>query len=215
MVSLRDELLGQVARWEFGFLDFGSSHGGSLKYCEEHFGKGPGLGIDFDAEKVCRARKAGYNVLQADITELQLPEDCVSFVSMLDFLEHLLSVEMTKKILKVAAAAARDFIFIRHPSFENIEYLKGLGLKLSWTDWHGHKNPLTMKDFADIFQELGLEHYTIQRGELITDSQYRQIVPLSAPTDTIYYDRDEHGDKPRITFQRPIPRHYDITVHLS
>jgi SAM-dependent methyltransferase len=101
----------------FDFLDFGSGVGGSLEYCERRFG-GIGLGIDTAKNKVKIAQGQGKNVCLGDI--LALPgEKAVSFVSMMDFLEHLPSEAVALAMIKKACALASDFVFFAHPSFED------------------------------------------------------------------------------------------------
>ncbi len=199
---------------KFSFLDLGCSNGDSIQYCENIFKYGNGLGVDIALDKIIKARKKGYNVIKADITSEQFPEKSVSFISMMDFLEHLKNKSETKKILNSAGKVTRDFIFIRHPSFEDIEYLKAFNLKLDWTDWHGQPNMLLMEDFRIIFQELGWDEYIIIPKKLILNSKHNAIIPFDSPTDTIRYNRTL-GVKKEIKFDKAVWSQFDIFIKIN
>ena len=137
------------------FVDFGSGIGGSIDYCEKRFG-GIGLGIDNDEHKVATARGLGKNVCLGDI--LAIPgEKVVSYVSMMDFLEHLPSEAVAAEMIKKACALASDFIFIAHPSFEDERYLRSLGLKQYWQDWRGHPTHLMLSEIVLALRHNGVE----------------------------------------------------------
>lgn len=213
-ISLEDARL-SLSAGEFAFVDAGCSSGGSLTYCERVFRKGPGIGFDISPDKIARASEAGHVVCQADLATVELPSRSVHFVSLLDFLEHLPDFARAREMLANMARVARDFLFIRHPSFEDIDYLKTLGLKLDWTDWHGHPNMMTVADFFRLMRELELAAPTIIAQKPIADSSHPSIVPLSAPRDTVGYDPALHGPKPEIRFDRPIYTQFDIFVRLD
>ena len=204
----------RLARQEYGFLDLGCGDGGSLTYCEEVFGRGPGLGIDNSEAKVREARERGLPVVLEDVRSVDIPVGCVSFCSMMDFLEHV-PPESTASILAGAAKAARDFLFIRHPSFEDIEYLKDRGLKFDWTDWSGHRNMMTQVNLTSTIEALGYPQYVVVPRKQILDTTHQSVVPMSAPTDTVGYDEATHGDKPFTVFNRPIWQQFDIVVRLD
>ncbi|MDP6959743.1 MAG: class I SAM-dependent methyltransferase, partial [Planctomycetota bacterium] len=115
------DLLSKLVQGKFGFIDGGCGSGGSLEYCEKTFGRGPGIGFDSSSQKIDLAQASGYTVYKADMASVSLPNKCVSFVSFLDVLEHLPDIQTAEKILKNMGTVARDFIFIRHPSFEDME----------------------------------------------------------------------------------------------
>lgn len=124
---------------DYDFLDLGSKKGGSIDYCVKRYSKNrlqrvKGLGIDLNPEHVKEARNAGFDVLEQDILKLDIKHK-FKFVSALDFLEHLPNIAEAEKIVNKMTELATDFLFIRHPSFEDIEYLKSLNLKITWSDW--------------------------------------------------------------------------------
>src|SRR4051794_2951081 len=129
--------LGDVQWPDYGFLDFGASSGGSIDFCEKRFQRGRGLGVDIDPAKVEAAAARGLDVVEADATSLEL-DDAVSFVSMMDFCEHLPGLDVVEAIIASAARAARDFVYIHHPSFEAEHYLVTKGVRQYWHDWTGH-----------------------------------------------------------------------------
>ena len=205
----------QMVRGKFGFIDGGCGSGGSLEYCEKVFGRGPGIGFDLSSQKIELAQAAGYAVYQADMASVSLPKNCVSFVSFLDVLEHLPDIQTAEKIIKNMGTVAKDFIFIRHPSFEDVEYLKGYGLKIDWTDWQGHPNPMLLSDFDSMFRRLGFPSPAVFAQSPIKDSNHPAIVPLDAPTDTIRFDREKHGPKAVMEFNRKVYSQFDIFVCLN
>jgi len=213
-ISLEDARK-RLSAGEFAFVDAGCSAGGSLAFCERVFRKGRGIGFDISPDKIARAGEAGHVVCQADLATVDLPSRSVHFVSLLDFLEHLPQLALARDILANMARVARDFLFIRHPNFEDLEYLKTLGLKLDWTDWHGHPNMMTLADFEQLTRELGLPAPTIIAQKPIGDSSHPSIVPLSAPRDTVGYDPALHGPKPTIRFDRPVYSQFDLFVRLD
>lgn len=199
----------------FAFVDAGCSSGGSLDYCARTFGQGRGVGFDLSPSKIAAARAAGHEAYQADLREVELPAKSVHFVSLLDFLEHLPDLETTRVILERLARVARDFLFIRHPSFEDVEYLRSLGLKLDWTDWRGHRNMMRLRDFESLCRELGWPAPTILAQKPILDSDHPSILPLSAPLDSVGYDASKHGPKPKLRFERPIHTQFDIFIRVN
>lgn len=150
-----EQALKKLENGDYGFVDAGCSRGGSIKFCEELFQKGKGLGIDLDPKKLDEAMAAGFDVVNTDLLTTPFPEKSVSFASMMDFLEHLPNQEIAEKILLQMARISKDFLFICHPNFDDIAYLKKFGFKLSWTDWKGHPNMMTIQDFKKLFKKLG------------------------------------------------------------
>lgn len=205
----------RLAAGDFAFIDGGCGTGGSLEFCEAVFGKGRGVGFDSSPAKIEGAKANGYSSYRGNLASIGLPAHSVSFVSFLDVLEHLPDIATTRKILLNMAETARDFIFIRHPSFEDIEYLSEYGLKLGWTDWHGHPNMMTLADYDELFHELGWSAPTVFGQKPIASSFHPAIVPASAPTDTVEYDPALHTEKPEIHFDRVVFSQFDIFVRLN
>jgi len=202
---------------DYDFLDLGSKKGGSIEYCVKRYSKNrlqrvKGLGIDLNPEHVKEARNAGFDVLEQDILKLDIKHK-FKFVSALDFLEHLPNIAEAEKIVKKMTELATDFLFIRHPSFEDIEYLEPLDLKLTWSDWRGHTALMRTYDFANMFNKLGLKQYCFIYKKPIWDSSSPFIVPLSAPADTREYTK-EIGKKNDLKFIKPVYSQIDIFVSL-
>jgi hypothetical protein len=209
------EALEELAAGRYAFIDAGCSRAQSILDCELLFDRRPGIGFDIDPAKVAEASKRGVAVACADLTTVRFPPGCVPFASMMDFLEHLPDLHTAELVLGNLATAARDFLFIRHPSFEEMAYLRGLGVRLYWTHWSNHTNMMTLADFEAAFARLGWDRFTVVPRDRIGDSGHATVVPLSAPIDSHHYDAGRHGPKPRVRFDRPIYRYYDIFVRLN
>src|SRR5215208_5175465 len=89
----------------YDFIDLGCSNGGSIRHCMTRFGAERGLGIDVDPKKVDNTQEAGYDAVIADARELRL-DGQVSFISMLDFCEHLPDLTVVQEIIEAAADSA-------------------------------------------------------------------------------------------------------------
>lgn len=109
---------------------------------------------------------------------------------------------------------ATDFVFIRHPSFEDVEYLKQLGLKITWTDMSVHTAPIKIYDFVNMFNKLGLKQYCFNYKKDLASSESEFIVPLDAPTDTQKY-HNKLGAKKRVKFEKKVYSQIDIFLPLK
>lgn len=205
----------ELSSGKFQFIDAGCSWGGSLAYCANRFKSSPGVGIDWSDYKVKEARAKGFSVIRANLVDEELPKRCVRFASMMDFLEHLPDPSTAVRIMQNLADASREFVFIRHPSFDYIEYLAEFGLKITWTDWVGHSNMMKIGDYQKFFKILGWNDYVIIPRMRIADSSHKAVVPIGAPTDTKEYDEKLHGPKPLIHFDTPVYGQYDIFIRLD
>ena len=190
------------------FLDFGSGIGGSLEYCEKRFG-GIGLGIDNDDRKVSKANELGRNVVLGDILAIS-GEKVFSYVSMMDFLEHLPSEEFALEVIGKACSLASDFVFIAHPSFEDESYLRGLDFKQYWQDWHNHPTHLMISDIVDALRQNGVGTIELEFFDGALDSSHESVLPISAPTDSHKYNPLLHGSKKLVGFDRPVYRQIRI-----
>lgn len=215
METTREDITKRIEARAYDFIDFGSSTGGSIGYCMRRFRASRGLGIDIKPAEVEKIRASGFDAVQADIMSFECPPGSFRFVSMMDFLEHLPDLQCVERVLARAKRMARDFLFIRHPSFEDEHYLSAVGLKQFWTDWPGgHTAKLTVADFSSIFRRLELNQHCISfRGPAI-DSDDPAMLPISAPPNQHAYDADRHGRKPCIVFPRPIYGQIDLFVAL-
>jgi len=198
---------------DFDFLDLGCSRGGSIRQCAKRFGASRGLGIDQDSDKVLEALDAGLDAALGDATSLEL-DGQARFVSMMDFLEHLPSLEMVERTLASAAAAATDFVYVFHPSFEGEDYLGELGLRQYWWHWKGHRCHPTVADYCAILDRQGLHDYMVRYLGPIHSSDHESIIPSTAPVDQHSFDRQTHGPKPSIVFPRAIWRAQEIFIAL-
>jgi SAM-dependent methyltransferase len=216
-VPEHDAVLRELTSNQYAFIDLGCGTGSSIDHCQRRFNATPGLGIDYTKTEVLSARAQGYAVYWCNFLDQSLPSRCVGFVSMLDTLEHLPADISINEVLAHVAKAARDFLFIRHPSFEpdDIAQLEALGLKIGWTDWTGHSNPMSVADFRHAFETLGWRDYVIIPHMFLDDTSSEHIVPIECPTDTTRYDVAIHRSKPFSRFERPIAGKFDIFVRLD
>jgi SAM-dependent methyltransferase len=203
-----------VARRSYDFLDLGSSTGGSIAYCKRRFGAKRGLGVERSSSKAQRLREQGFEILECDLFALDLPPASFRFVSMMDVLEHLPDFGAVERALGVARDLARDFLFIRHPLFDDTPYLATLGLKQFWTDWHGHTAHVPVAMFLEIFRGMGLAQVALNYRDPAHDSDHTSLLPLGAPCDQHHYDPKLHGPKPHVVFPRPVYGQVDIFVAL-
>lgn len=198
---------------DYDFFDFGASTGGSLQRCETTFG-GRGLGIDINPRKVEAATANGADVVLGEITKLP-PKKLVRYVCMDNFLEHLPNFETVSTMLSVASEVATDFLYIKHPSFEDEPYLRALGLKQYWHDWTGHPSHIMISDFADMLGKVGAMPIELRYLQPAWDSSDPSVLPLDAPIDQHRYDPKLHGPKPHVEFDRPMHWQIEITAYLG
>lgn len=133
---------------------------------------------------------------------------------MMDFLEHLPSEEVAEKMISIACKVSSDFVFIAHPSFEDEEYLRSLGLKQFWQDWTGHPTHLMLSQITNALRENGAEAIELSFLDPALDSSHASILPLSAPVDSFSYDPEIHGVKKLVTFNRPVHRQIRIVARF-
>ena len=205
-----------LSQGRYAFLHVGSDIGAPLAFCENRFKRGSGLSILNSPSEVndipfCST----YSLSTPGNGEQNIPKKCVSFCSMMDCVEHLPSVNLTVKLLKLLSETATDFLFIRQPSFENSEYLAKHNLKLSWSDWTSHTNQLSINALQDIFDSIGFDDYIIIPRMQFIDSNPKAFVPLSAPSDTIQYRPELHGPKNLVIFKKPVFGQFDIFIKLN
>lgn len=202
-----------LSDFNFDFIDFGCSNGGSIRALEKLFG-GKGLGIDLDARKVRTAQQSGVTAVEMSFEDLSDSTRC-RFVSMCDFLEHLPDFATAERAVRQAASMAKEFVYIRHPSFEDEPYLRALGLKQYWHDWSGHPSHLMLSDLVAWLSDAGFGCLTLEFHGRISDSFDSSIIPASAPTNSQEYEADLHGPKPLVEFSRPLFRQIRIQAYRS
>jgi len=208
------ELFSALKAGRYGFIDIGCGVGGSIDHCTRLFNRGAGVGIDIHQRQLTKAIDSGHDVAFADINQIDFPASSVSFCSMMDFLEHLPSLQAAEEVLKKCAIVSRDFLYIRHPSFEETEYLKNLNLKITWADWRTHYNLMTIENYREIFSRNDWKDFFILPRRLIKDSSNEVILPLSAEHNSKFYDPTLHEEKAKVVFEKPIFEQYDIFVRL-
>jgi SAM-dependent methyltransferase len=197
---------------EYDFVDLGCSTGGSLKHCVRRFGVQRGIGVDNNAAKVAEAKAAGFDAVQADASRLDLDRQ-VSFVSMMNFLEHLPSLEVVEQTIAAAARSARDFLYIRHPSFEGEELQESLGVRQFWWHWEHHPAHIHVADYCTMFERLGLNTYKIRYVGRIDDTSDPSIIPTSMPVN-VNEATAAATEAPFMQLPHPLWRRQDIFVAL-
>lgn len=195
---------------QFDFIDMGAGDGGSLKAAEANIG-GRGIGIEQNPEKVARARAAGASVVEGDI--FALPDNTrVRYVVFDNVLEHLPDLDHVRRAVESAATVATDFVYIRHPSFEDEAYLHSLGLTQYWTNWVGHPAHVPLSDFMRVFAAAGFASWAMHPVGRAVDSSDPTILPLGSDVDQFEYDYDKHGPKTHVVFTKPVYYAYDIVA---
>ena len=186
------------------FFDFGASKKESIELGQKRFFGKRGMGIDLDPERVAQMNAAGLECMVGDLTDLDVPDNCVRFVKMSHILEHMPDVKGVEKAVASAKKAATDFLVITGPFFDEDEYLASLGLKLDWSDYPEHTCHLTITDMVKILDKLGLKDYDLHVRYLIRDSSSDRIHPLASPAGAHRYDPSIHPKKKQIVFEKKI-----------
>jgi SAM-dependent methyltransferase len=200
-------------------LDLGCGPGRSLESAVRRFDANA-VGLELNAAKVRTAQEQGLPVFQADILDLQ-PADfpSVRYVTMDNVLEHLPTLDAVETVLAKSCQLAADAVYVRHPSFEDEEYLAGLGLKQYWTDWPGaHTAHIRLHEFVAMANRAGVYRVLISPVLRAVDSADPTLLPLDAPPGQRKldrsrhgaYDPDRHGEKPAVTFDRPVYFAFDL-----
>lgn len=192
---------------DYDFVDFGCSKGGSIAYAQKTFKAKRGIGIDISETKVEATRAAGFEAILGDVRILSAHRNAVSFVTMLDFLEHLPGIKDAKTCIQSAADVARDFVFIRQPWFDSDGYLLSQNLKLYWSDWIGHPNAMTSLELHNILSRTrDVECFRIYGCGPVKGSEDLAIHSLSSPVDQHDFEQGKHPSKPIVDFDQPVFR---------
>jgi len=170
---------------DFDFVDLGAKHGSMKRYAFNSFNGQNGLHFELNPDCIEEMKKEEIPCVQADISNLDLPEDCVDFVISTHTIEHLPSKEHIKEMLKTSKKAARDFIYITWPSFDSEEYLNNNGFfKFFSQHGHGHTCHITSSELKEILDELDLE-YEFRAWYRLDNSNHESIVWLDKSTDRV------------------------------
>lgn len=202
-----------IADSEFDFIDFGAGIGGSLRHYEIATGA-KGLGVELRPHKVAEAQALGRQVVQGSIFEFP-DRPMARFVTIDNVLEHLPTLDEVELALTMARNIASEFIYIRHPAFDDEPYLESLGVRTYWCNWRAHPSHIRLADFAEIASRVGLGTMEVHPVGVIRDSDHPSVLPLSAPIDQHDYDEALHGPKPHVSFDRDVYSAYDIIFHLG
>ncbi len=196
---------------DFDFVDFGSSHGGSMKLAIDRLGGTRGLGIDIRPQKVESAIEAGHDVMQGDVTDLDLPDQCVRFAVLSHVLEHLESPEAVRRAIAEAVRISTDFVYLCGPFYDADPYLEQHGLRPYWSHWKGHRCHVTTGLVAE-----ALRGHEIVMGGLppILSSRSPVMHSLGSPMDQHAFDPTLHPPKPTMLFTQPVFRELVCFVKL-
>lgn len=200
-------------------LDLGCGVGRSLRAASHRFGA-RGIGLELNRKKVAEAQGEGLEVYRANILDIE-PGDfrSVQYVTIDNVLEHLPSLAAVEEVVRCSLGLASRLVYIRHPSFEDEEYLAGLGLKQYWCDWPGaHTAHIRLHEFVAMANRAGCYRIAILPVMRATGADDSTILPIDAPPDQRKVDRagfgayvaERHGPKPDVTFDRPVYFAYDV-----
>ena len=137
------------------------------------------------------------------------------YVTADNVLEHLADLEQVEDALRAAQSIASEFIYVRHPSFEDEDYLRSLGVSGSWVHRTGHRAHVRIVDFLGMAARLGIDRVEIIPVGLMVDTSDEEIVPLGTPKNDLTYDPTKHAAKPDLTFDREVYYAFDILFHLA
>jgi hypothetical protein len=208
-------------------IDLGCGDGGSLLSACRRFGV-DGIGLDREAKFVERGQRNGFEVYQADVLDLD-PSDwpACKYVMLDNVLEHMPDYDAVEQVLGAACRLASRLVHVRHPSFEDEEYLASLGLKQYWTDWptgaNAHTAHVKIHEFAAMAGRLGFYNFEVRGVFDALDSEDGGILPLNAPPNQSrwgaknpdVYNPERHDPKPRVVFDRPVYFAFDLFFYTG
>lgn len=194
------------------FIDFGCKSGGSFEMCETVLGGARGLGIDINPKHVEAIRQKGGHAILGDITSLQLPKNCVRFVSISHVLEHLPNWDAVRAAVQNACDVARDFVVIVGPYFDADIMLRDQGFKLFWSDWTWHPMHVTALRLCHMLQMVGQPCFTCWGRYPIHSSAHTAVLPLDAPPNQNRYDPKRHSPKAEVQFDFPLFKEIVVVI---
>ncbi len=189
----------------FDFIDLRAKNGKMAKYARDTFNGQRGLHFEIDDECIKYMEEKDIPCVQADVTNLTLPENCVDFVIATGTIEHLMDLESVKKMIEMSAKAATDFIYLTWPWFDSDDYLKDLGLIPFPSTWDIHTCHVTISDLKNILKELSLEGLFMAWPRIFS-SEDDWILPIDYPKDMgeLHNYKPEYGIKPIVNFTQPV-----------
>lgn len=197
---------------KYKFLDVGCKIGGSFDVSEKFgYSKEEGLGIDINETHVKKINEMGFNAIVADATNLPFEDGSFELVIFNHVLEHLPNENMGKKALEECIRVSSKYIFLGLPFFDEDEYLNSLGFKTFYSDWTGHMNMVHLKTILNDY--IKKYKYDLNLNKKILDSSFTEILPITAKKDSHHYNKNLHGEKKMVVFDRDIWR--DITILIK
>ena len=206
----------------FDFVNLGAKNGGMEEYCRKTFGAHRGLHFEINDECVKTMEEKGISCVQADVTNLTLPENCVDFVIATGTIEHLMDLDAVKRMIEISVNAAKDFVYLTWPWFDSDDYLKDLGFIPFPSTWDIHTCHVTISDLKNILRELSLEGIFMAWPRIL-DSRNDCILPIDYPKNIGPEDLDKwgqineykpkYGHKPMVKFTEPV--YYESVCFIS
>ena len=189
----------------FDFVNFGAKNGGMEKYCRETFDSERGLHFEINDECIKTMEEKGISCIQADVTNLTLPENCVDFVIATGTIEHLMDLDAVKRMIEISVNAAKDFVYLTWPWFDSDDYLKDLGFIPFPSTWDIHTCHVTISDLKNILRELSLEGIFMAWPRIL-DSRNDCILPIDYPKNMgeLHHYKSEYGTKSMVNFTQPV-----------
>jgi len=184
------------------------------------------LGIDiqerFRADLESRRLRFRCLDLTADGALEELPE--ADYYLAWDFLEHLPNMEWVSAVIQVMLRKARKGVWIRMPSFEQDKdtgegVLRAMGLRFSWSVWHGHKCHVLVSDVVQVINEYksGVGRSSIAMkllaGRCVRSTDDPCVVPIDSPVDTVKYD-EKLGPKPIRDLNPDVVAQWEVVVTM-
>lgn len=201
-----------MADWAaYDFIDLGSNKGGSIVHGAKRW-KARGIGIDANERRVGIMQAAGVECVYGDAAKLDA-DKAVRFVSMMNFLEHLPDFATVEDTVARAARAARDFLYIRHPSFEGEETAVRRGVRIHHWDWPHHSAHVRLADFDAMFRRLGFPAWLVRDIEPISHSSHPHVIATSLPMG-LNPETSAFYPKPLVAIEPQWWRRHDIFVQL-
>jgi hypothetical protein len=190
---------------QFDFVDLGAKNGNMEKYAQETFGAQRGLHFEINDVCVKTMEERGISCVQADITNMILPENCVDFVISTGTIEHLMDLDAVKRMIEISVNAVTDFVYLTWPWFDSDDYLKDLGLIPFPSTWDIHTCHVTISDLKNILKELSLEGLFMAWPRIFS-SEDDWILPIDYPKDMgeLHNYKPEYGIKPIVNFTQPV-----------
>ena len=195
----------------YKYLDVGCKIGGSFSRVPKKFGYTPsqGLGLDINKNHVDKFIQTGNHGIIGDARNLPFVDNSFELVILSRVLEHMSDEQTGFKTLDECIRVASKTVFVCLPFFDEDDYLYLFGLKTFYSDWHDHKNKVTLSSLKSY---LGDRLYEVKMIRKLEDSSAQEIIPISAPPDSMEYNLELHGEKNSVKFNRDIWREYQITI---